>query len=50
MEQSEVTIDRRNARHVVKVKPSKLDVAISDLIDSNIEIFDAKGVKNMKAQ
>ena len=50
VEQSEVSNDRRNARHVVKVKPSKIDVAIADLVDSNIEIFDAKGGKNMKAQ
>ena len=50
IENSEVSNDRRNARHVVKIKPSKLDVAVADLSDSNVESFEAKGGKKLKAQ
>ena len=48
MEQSEVSNGKTNAKNVLKVKPSKLHVAIADLVDSNIMIFDAKGGKKIK--
>ncbi len=51
-EHSEVNNDRRNGRHVIKVKPSKLDVALSDLVgdDDNIKIHTTKGGEQLKAQ
>ena len=47
---SEVSNGRRNARHVVKIKPSKLDFAVSDLSDANLEKCQTKRGIKYKAQ
>ena len=46
VDNSDVSNDRRNARHVVKVKSSKLDIVVSDLCesDSNIEKYQVPSV------
>ena len=47
---SEISNDRRNACHMVKIKPSKLGRAVTDVIDTNITDFVAKGGSKLKAQ
>ena len=42
--------DRRNTRHVVKIKPSKLDPAVDGLSDVNITECKTKGGLKLKAQ
>ena len=50
VEHSDPSNDRRNARHVVKIKPSKRDVVSVDLVDPDVESFQVKGVTKLKAQ
>ena len=52
VDNSDVSNELCNARHVVKVKSSKLDVAVSDLCesDSNIEKCQTKSGLKYKAQ
>ena len=47
---SDISNDRRNARHIVKIKPSKLERVVSDLEDSNVTEYAAKGGITFKAQ
>ena len=47
---SELSNDRRNARHVIKLKPAKRDAAVVDLIDSQITECETKGGMKLKAQ
>ena len=36
LDNSEISTDRRNARHMIKIKKGKLDITVLDLIDLNI--------------
>ena len=47
---SSISNDRRNARHVVKVNPSKLDTAVMDLRDDRVTEGKSKGGIKYKAQ
>ena len=47
---SEISNDRRNARHVIKIKPTKRDHAVADLVDSNVTECITKGGRKLKAQ
>ena len=47
---SELSNDRRNARHVIKMKPTKRDVAVVDLVDPQITEVKTKGGFKLKAQ
>ena len=47
---SSISNDRRNARHVAKIKPSKLDRAVKDLQDDRVSEFLGKGGIKLKAQ
>ena len=42
--------DRRNARHVIKIKPNKLENVVADLTDSQVTECNTKGGKSLKAQ
>ena len=50
IEYSELSTDRRNARHMVHIKKSKLDIAIADVVDSNVIECGNKKVGKFKAQ
>ena len=47
---SVISNDRRNARHVIKTKPTKLDPVVVDLSDSQITECNTKGGTKLKAQ
>ena len=49
-ENSDISNDRRNARHMVKIKPSKRDRAIQDLVDDSVKECHTKGGVKLKAQ
>ena len=50
MSNSDVSTDRRNGRHVTKIKQRKLDVAVVDLKDGNITEHESKHGIRLKAQ
>ena len=47
---SELSNDRRNARHIIKLKPAKRDTAVADLCDSQVTDCQTKGGMKLKAQ
>ena len=47
---SDISNDRRNARHMCKVKPSKRDCAIQDLVDDTVKECRTKSGLKLKAQ
>ena len=47
---AEISNDRRNARHIIKIKPSKCDNAVADLVDGGVNECITKGGKKLKAQ
>ena len=49
-EKSDISNDRRNARHMIKIKPNKRDKAIADLSDENVKPCESKGGDKLKAQ
>ena len=47
---SEISTDRRNARHRVKCKNTKIDIAIRDLDDENVEVIANKWGKKLYSE
>ena len=47
---SEISTDRRNACHMVKTKKLKIDIAIRDLDDENVEVIENQWGKKLKTQ